>query len=83
MSRNIHSIMVIFVKNIGCFSKLKIIGLDQDFLNNTFKAVIFINLVLPLLQRLLRLALRVYAYFLALGEPKKATHPLFLPFLLR
>ncbi len=30
--RNSHSIAPIFVKNIGSFSKLKIIGLDQRFL---------------------------------------------------
>ncbi len=30
--RNSHSIAPIFVENIGSFSKLKIIGLDQRFL---------------------------------------------------
>jgi len=32
VSRNSHSIAAIFVENIGCFGKLKIIGLDQRFL---------------------------------------------------
>jgi len=32
VSRNRSSIAAVFVENIGCFSKLIIIGLDQRFL---------------------------------------------------